>query len=939
LTLEAGTRLGSYEISSLLGKGGMGEVYRARDAKLGREVAIKVLPEEVAADPERLSRFEREARMLASLNHPNVATLHGFEEADGGHFLVMELAEGETLADRIARGPMAPAEAIPLFVQITQGLEAAHERGIVHRDLKPANVKLGGAGDAAGSRVKILDFGLAKALVDEPEAGDPMTSDSPTLKMAATMRGEILGTAAYMSPEQAKGEAVDQRADVWAFGVCLYEALVGERLFRAPSVAETLAIVIEREPRWEKVPADTPALLVRVPRKCLAKNPLERWRDVSDLRFLLVDCLSEETLELAVPVRPRPAWSWLVAAAAAGVVVAGLALSSSRPVERPRVARSVLDVPPSEPVRLLGDNPGLAITPDGASVIYTAGGRRAGLYRRSLDSLEGTWAVARGGAMAPFVSPDGEWIGFVSDSNTVLRRVPVRGGTTQMIHDGEVQVLGGGSWGEDGSLVFSRWREGLFRIPPQGGEPEFLVASEREEAFVWPEVLPGDEAVLFTIKNERDDGRIAVLDLRDREVTVLLAGSGYARYSATGHLVFGAGGELRAVAFDRERLELRGAPVTLLEGLPIKPQGTLDFALSKDGDLAYVSGLGGIPPQRLAWVDRTGGEEAIEAEARPYRYPRLSPEGRRIALTDRGSGGVWVWDLDRGVLTQVADETVYSVWIEDGREIVVTQSNPQTANRIEALYRVASDGVGEAQRLTGSEFMAYPESVSADGSALLFRTGLTRTDVGLVDLGSEGEIRLLLASPDFNELNAEISPDGRWLVYQSDESGRDEVYVRPFPRIEGGRWQVSTDGGFAPKWSRSGREIFYRELGSGDMMAAPVSLAEAAFDAGVPARLFDGSGYVRGEIGRNWDLAPDGRFLMIRPAVAAAPPRVVYVQNFAEELRRLAPLDGCVSGCPSSFDPPLDRSPRALTSRWRRERPKAARRPQRISGVYDRPDD
>ncbi len=873
----------------------MGEVYRAKDTKLGREVAIKLLLEEVSADPERLARFEREARVLASLNHNNIATLYGFESEGDAQFLVMEVVEGETLAERIKHGAIPVDQALPLFLQIAEGLEAAHEKGVIHRDLKPANIKASEEG-----AVKILDFGLAKAMTpEEPASDDPDRSQSPTLTLAATQRGEILGTAAYMSPEQATGKAVDARTDVWAFGVCLFETLVGRRAFEAEDAPNTLAAVLRDDVDWERLPKSTPPTLVRLLRRCLERDRRRRLQHIGDVRIEIEDAIAspeDEETRNAVMAEKRSPVPLILAALAAGAVIAGFAVWTLRPAPPPperHVVRSVLSAAPSAPVRVLPHGRDLAVTPDGQVVVYQSGGS---LYVRRVDRLVGSELRGTEDATTPFLSPDGAWVGF--ESGGTLKKVSILGGPTVTLADIPRGILAGASWGADDSIILGSISEGLYRVSGGGGEPELLVAPDPERgeiAYRFPDVLPGGEAVLFTVFKSAsvEQTQIVAHSLATGERKVLVSGGAGARYVPTGHLVYGLNGALLAVAFDAQSLEVRGNPVPVLEGVSTKATPVMNFDVSQDGSLVYVTGGAGRGAQaNLVWVGREGGEEVLSAPIRSYLYPRISPDGQRVAVSvpdEDGEEDVWIWDLGRETLdrfTRAPGRDLTAVWTPDSREVVFSSNHGGTFD----LYRRAADGTGAVRPLTNSPDSLFPSSISPDGKLLVYRVGaVSRLDLGVLSLEGEGAPQLLLAT-DINERSGEISPDGRFLAYQSDESGKDEIYVRPFPEVDGGRFPISVGGGSEPLWSPDGNEIFYR---AGDrLMAAPVQ-TEPAFEAGKPLELFTGS-YAVG-LHRMYDIHPDGnRFLMIKPVETTEEGpgnQVVLVQNWFEELKRLVPND------------------------------------------------
>jgi len=889
MTLSPGTRLGPYEVLEPIGAGGMGEVYRARDTTLGRDVAIKVLPDDFAADTERLARFRREAQVLASLNHPNIAAIYGTEQ----NALILELVEGPTLAERIAEGPIPLEEALKIARQIAEALEAAHQAGVIHRDLKPPNVKVQEDGT-----VKVLDFGLAKA-IEGGEEGD--SSESPTLTGAATRAGVIMGTAAYMSPEQAKGKRVDKRADVWAFGVVLYEMLTGQRPFAGEDVSETLAHVLTKEPDWDALPTDLSPTLRTYLIRCLHKDPKQRVPDIGVLRLAM-----DGAFETAPPSSETPAevaerrarWPWIGLGLVLGVIL-GIALWSSRP-EAPRpLARFVVNLPSEAPPLLGPPTVDVAITPDGTRIVYTAivDGRQ--LVVRGLGELE-TTHLGGLNTLLPFVSPDGNWVGYVEGS--ALRKISILGGPPMTILARTPGFVAGASWGPDDTIVFatSVRRSGLWRVSASGGEPEVLTTPDERGNHMWPEFLPGGEAVLFTIFDRSDaDAQIAVLSLASGETKVLVPGGSNPRYAPTGHIVYGVGGTLRAVSFDLERLEVTSEPVSVLEGVVTKETGAANFAISQNGSLAYVTGPERVELDRtLVWVDREGREEPIAAEPRAYTYPRISPDGTRLALDVRDQEeDIWIWDFTRETMTRLTFDPgreYYPAWTPDGLRLAFASERDGPTN----LYWQAADGTGTVERLSESDNTQFPQMFSPDGKQLIFfelhpETGL---DLGVRSMDSDGTSEPLLAT-EFSETNAEISSNGRWIAYESNASGLAEIYVRPFPDVDGGRWQISTGGGTRPLWRPDGRELFYLSPG-GQLMGVPVETD--AFAAGNPEVVLEvayvGSSGIRGGVsfGRTYDISPDGkRFLMIKESGAVddtEPAQLILVMNWLDELKRLVPV-------------------------------------------------
>ena len=887
----------------------MGEVYRARDTQLGRDVAIKVLPDSVVGDTERIARFEREAQLLAALNHPNIAAIYGMEK----HALILELVEGPTLSELISSNRTTGSglpfdDTVAIAAQISLALEAAHEQGIIHRDLKPANIKVRPDGT-----VKVLDFGLAKALETSSGARPSSVSMSPTLT-APTQLGTILGTAAYMAPEQARGKAVDKRADIWAFGCVLYEMLAGRRAFGGEEVSDTLAYVITKDVDWTALPPTTPASVRRLLRRCLEKDPKRRLRDAADLRLDLQDSADPSTTSAPAPSLQASRFAPTAAGAIGAVVVASLLTGSMMwllirptPVPPAAVQRFPISVPASAP--WVGENGGeLAISPDGTSFVYVAleGGTRM-LYQRRLDQLDPQPIRGTEDAYNPFFSPDGDWIGFFSGGgspNGKLKKIPVRGGAALTLADTTVPT---GAWLADDTILFTRstgagaaWV--ISRIPAAGGEATLLTtpdAKERETRHAWPEPLPGSKAILFSISVGGavfDESRIAVLSLETGQYRTIVEQGYHARYVSTGHIVYILSGNLMSVPFDVNRLETTGPPIPIVEGIRGRINtGDANFAVSRTGFLIYAPGGTGSSARRsLVWVDRDGREQAITAPPRAYTYPRLSPDGTRVALDVRDQNGdIWIWDLARQNLTRLTFEPgadQYPLWAPDGRRIFF--SSARGSNRPQ-IFSQAADGSGQAEQLVEGAYQRQPQAITPDGKQLLFRESDPKTaaDIGGVSLADRKVSSLVHTS--FAEQNPDVSPDGRWITYQSSESGRLEIYVRPFPNVDEGRWQVSTSGGIRPMWSRTGRELFYIDgaVTPMRMMSVPVQTTPV-FTAGRARALFDVPAFGENVPGRNYDVSADGqRFLVIKDetaqtaAMTATP--FVAVLNFAEELKRV----------------------------------------------------
>ena len=890
MSLNVGSRLGHYDVTALIGEGGMGQVYQATDTKLKRQVALKILPEAFSADPERLARFQREAEVLASLNHPNIAAIHGLEEAEGIRALVLELVEGPTLADRIKRGPIPLDEALPIAKQIAEALEAAHEKGIIHRDLKPANIKVREDGT-----VKVLDFGLAKALDPSP-TGDP--SESPTLTAMATQMGVIMGTAAYMSPEQARGKTVDKRADIWAFGVVTVEMLTGRKVFEGEDVSTTLSCVLQKEPDWSLLPSTVPPVFRVYLRRCLEKNVKERVHDVADVRLAMSGAFDEAAAATSTAHRAgsgRVGWqrafplalgTLVIGSLASGLVVWRMMQPDMPPVTRFRVS-------PDQGVLLhaLGRSPDLAVSPDGTRIVYLSDTVRYGaqsLRLRPLDQLTSTLLVSGGEITNPFFSPDGQSVGFADSGE--LKRASVQGGSASTIC-GIRGVLLGATWGSNGTIVFGSGdtTSGLFQVSAVGGAPEQLTIPDMGQDHLWPDLLPGDRAVLFAIVAEPiGDSQIAVLSLDSGEQKVLIQGGLYPRYSPTGHLLYGTGeGDLWAVAFDADRLEVVGDAAPVQEGVLTKTDaGAMNVSLSENGTLIYTPG-GTSLGRTLVWVDLEGNEEALPLPPAEYESPRVSPDGRYVAVEVRGvNTDVIIYDLERDISTRLTFETSvdgFPVWSRDGQRVAFASDRDGTLD----VYAKAADGTGQVERLTTSESFQAPEVWLADGQLLIATlTGRADSDMGLLD--RENRVTDLVKTP-FDEGYSALSPDGRWLAYLSNESGEYQIYVRPFPNVDDGKWQISRDGGVGgPVWGPDGRELFFR--GNLTTMRRVRVETEPTFVPGRPEVLFPNP-YRGGGMGRARpiDLSPDGtRFLMIRET----PPNLhfVVVQNWHQELLERVPI-------------------------------------------------
>jgi serine/threonine protein kinase/Tol biopolymer transport system component len=883
-----GQQLGSYKIVSLLGSGGMGEVYQAHDTKLGRDVAIKVLPPDVVHDADRLARFQREARMLASLNHPNIAMIYGLEQSGDVRYLVMELVAGQTLAERVSGGELKIKESLNVAAQIAQAIEAAHERGVIHRDLKPANVKVTPAG-----RVKVLDFGLAKAYTGD---GEQDLSNSATLTTLATEEGIILGTPAYMSPEQARGKAVDKRTDIWAFGCVLYEMLAGKRAFGGQTIPDTIAAVLECEPGWHELPPATPAKIGDLLRRCLQKDSQRRLRDIGDARIEIEEALAAPAMaEPAAATKSiRATWqgalpwglAFLLLVAVSSIFI--LNRKSSSPTSSVRISRIAITLPPTQPLAGLELGSAVALSPDGTRLVYAAhqgGGQQ--LYLRPLEDLEAQPIPGTAGAVQPFFSPDGKWLGFFADGK--LKKIPVNGG--EAVSLGDAVDPRGASWGSQGLIVFAPTRESaLQKISDAGGisQPVTRIGKEPETSHRWPEFLPSGEAVLFAAFHgggNWNNAQISVQSVGSGERRDLVQGGTHPRYAPSGHLVYAQGGTLMAAPFDAQSLMVTGAPVPVQEGvLQSTFSGAAQYSFSSTGSLVYVPASVQATQRRLVWVSRSGAEQPLAAPARAYRGPRLSPDGRDVAVAVEGQETeVWLYNLSRDTFTRLTFQgsTNYNpIWTRDGKRLVFTSLG-------HGLTWQAADGSGGPEVLSGPG--GYPSSWSPDGKVLAVdnNTPSTGRDILMLRLGDRKE-DLFLGTP-FNEGAAQFSPDGRWLAYVSNESGRYEIYVQPYPG-PGGKLQISTDGGGEQLWNPNGRELFYR---SGDKMMAVDITTQPSFSAGKPKVLFAGQYQPSPNPvpNVNYDVSPDGqRFLMVKPGGQdQATTQVNVVLNWFEELKQKVP--------------------------------------------------
>jgi eukaryotic-like serine/threonine-protein kinase len=902
--LEPGLRLGPYEVVDAIGRGGMGEVYRARDTRLGRTVAIKVLPAHVATNPDLKQRFEREARALATISHPHICPVFDVGAQDGLDYLVMEHLDGETLAARLARGPLPLDQALRCAIDVADALDQAHRRGIVHRDLKPGNIMLTTRGAV------LLDFGLAKRTVAGAVTG-LTAAGLPTAPQTAA--GTILGTLQYMAPEQIQGKEADARSDIFGLGAVVYEMVTGIRAFDGDSAADVVAAVLEREPPplSTRQPV-TPRSLDRVVKTCLAKDPERRWQSAGDLVRELTWIVEDVQIALSgafdtpkesATVKPATTSARrLVLVAAISVIVAALATAAvsriwTRPSER-RVSR--LSIPSTASAAALLPNTArayrsLTITPDGSSIVYI-GGNSTRLFARALNAFDPVELAVGQQLVVPFVSSDGQWVGY-ADGNA-LKKVALTGGRPIVIASLKGNALGA-TWLPDNTIIFATHdATGLQRVSAAGGPVSELTRVDRkagEAAHIWPESLPGGNAILFTITSQTgadDSAQIAVLDLQRHAQKILIPNASHAQYVASGHLVFIAAGALWAVPFDLARLDVHGTPVRVLPRLLTTVNGSGQFAVATDGTLVYADPLSATSAaSTLVWVDRTGRETPISAPARAYLEARLSPDGARIAMTIADPDqDIWVWDIDRATLTRVTSDPANDaalVWTSDGQRLIFAS---QRDGGIFNLWWQTADGAGSAQRLTTSADSQGPTSLSADGREVVFfqNTPTRQFDISRLVLAGLHVSPLLETS--FSELNGNISLDGRWLAYQSNRSGSSEIYVRPFPNTSAGQWAVSTTGGRMPAWSRNQLYFFQAD---GALMEVQFDGQSSRWSAGPPKKLLDALYFSGGntQVARTYDVVPDGqRLVMIKPSrndASSAASGLIVVEHWDEELKML----------------------------------------------------
>ena len=861
MAIGPGSRLGSYEVLSSIGVGGMGEVYKARDSKLGRDVALKIVRSSLSADPEHLTRLRREAHILASLNHPHIATVHDLGDVDGVTFLIMELVPGETLLERLRMGRLPVPEALRICSQVAAALEAAHERGVIHRDLKPGNIKI-----TPDGVVKVLDFGLAKA-ADAAQ----LASDSSRTPTAFVSEVGVIGTVPYMSPEQARGKPVDRRADIWSFGCVLFETLTGQRPFTGETGSDIVAGILERDVDWQLLPPAVPPDIERLLRRCLQKDPARRVRDIGDARLEAEEALSALGAPSAARARSfdRHGTFKTVTAALTGLVLGAASGALLGPKVLPQPSTSIetaahFTVPLPQGTRLANtDFPAVVISPDGSLIAYvgTRGGR-AQLFIRALNALDATPVPGSTDALAPFFSPDSRWIGFFAGGK--LKKVSVAGGAPMTVTDAPIGF--GGAWGTGDTIVFAAASgSGLSQVPAAGGATTRLTtldAQKGEFSHRWPAMLPDGKTVLFTVGTvgSWDDAQIVAQSIGSGEKTVLVQGGTHPHYLPTGHLLYARAGALMAVPFDAARMQVRGTPVRLVDNVAQSFDGAVQASVSSSGSLVYVEGNLTSAERRLVAVDRSGAAQPLAAPARTFSTPRVSPDGRKIAVVlAGGTDELWIFDLTQASLSQLTfDSSVSSpIWTPDSERVTFSSNRSGPPNLF--WIRVLN---GTEERLASSENLQTPGSWSPDGKTLAFvqHHPTTGRDIWLLATAGGRTSRPFLASP-FDESWPRFAPDGRLIAYVSNESGRNEVYVRPSGESSR-KWQVSREGGAEPVWAPGGRELFFR---SGDRMFAASVDSSRDVRISDPRSLFEGK-FDKGTIdAANYDVANDPlRFVMVK---------------------------------------------------------------------------
>ena len=908
-----GRQLGPYCVVSLLAEGGMGVVFRAHDTKLKRDVALKLLPEHLADDADRLARFRREAQVLAALNHLNIAQIYGVEESNNTRCIVMELAEGETLAERIRRGPIPVGEALKIAYQIADALEAAHEKGIVHRDLKPANVKITPEG-----KVKVLDFGLAKALAVAPDPSDLMTSPKPS--MPATTAGLILGTPEYMSPEQAKGANTDQRSDIFSFGCLLFEMLTGRRAFVGYTVSEVIASVLACEPDLSALPTNLHPKITELIRRCLDKDPKRRWQAIGDVR-VEIDAIGDDPHGLKFKAGlavQKPFWRRAIPVTAATLLAAAVTASVTwvmwvtRPVPSAPVARFTYVLPKGQNFTRTGRHV-FALSPDGSSMVYVANRQ---LYLKLLSEAEARPIPGTAQDIdEPFFSPDGKWIGFYSYPEGKLKKIAITGGASVTL----ASVLNpwGATWYAEDQIMIGQGTRGIFRISANGGKPETVIAAKQGETLHGPEVLPGGDAILFTVATTGDDdswdkAQIVVQSMKTGARKVLISGGSDARYVPTGHIVYALGGNLYAVGFDVKKRQVIGGPIPVVEGVmrsdALAFTGGAFFSTSNSGSLAVVPGTSSLVRNLRVptLVDKNGSKKPLSVSAANFAGPRISPDGKQVAVTINDGREIYIslYDISGAAAMRrltFGGSNAFPLWSRDGQRIIFQSDREGDP----ALFWQRADGSGSAERLSKAETGAghalnqgpgrpfagiiVPESVSPDGKLITLEAG---NGISMVRLDGDRKLKPLIQSPPRAASGSVFSPDGHWLAYS--ETGPEQIYVQPFPPT-GTTYQITNEGGCCPLWSPDGKQIFYLDDFSPSRLIAVDIQTRPAFVIGQSTPLHI-EGFFQGNGPRDYDITPDGKQFIVafRPEEAQAADRPIQqinvVLNWFEELKHRVPL-------------------------------------------------
>ncbi|MFZ2145978.1 MAG: protein kinase [Sedimentisphaerales bacterium] len=914
-----GGRIGRFRIERELGRGAVGAVYLAHDTKLDRPVAIKSLPAEVMGDPKAKLRFTREARVLASLNHPNIAAIYEeLEEAEGIGYLVLEYVPGQTLAERIAKSNLELEEALTIALQIAEAVAAAHELGIIHRDLKPGNIKITPEG-----KVKVLDFGLAKSVGGEPRPSKRTKGRGETLYDQSTITepGLVIGTPAYMSPEQARGKQADKRSDIWSLGCVLYEMLSGRQPFEGQTVSDMLANVLQADPDWQALPQTTPTNIVVLLRRCLEKDPRRRLHDIADAAIEI-----NETINLPAIVPPTTTtsfeiahptgWKKLIAVGAVclllGIIMGAIAICSRwRPgAPKTQPIRSFVICPETSfEVEALWHH-ALAFSPDGKRLAYVEQGSdgRRKIYIREMDEFKAKPLSGTEGAISPFFSPDGQWLGYVDHFQRKLKKIAIKGGEPIIL--GDSVHFRGGSWGTDDNIIFTpaagtATGGGLWRIWASGEGLEELTVPDQsrgESGHIWPQILPGGKLVLFTNVHAGGlENQFEVYSLETGKRHFIFKGGTYARYISTGHIVYAHNKTLYAVPFDIERLEVVGSAVPVVSDVMTPESRSAQFAISNDGSLAYIPVVTRSTELRPVWVDRQGQAYPLPAATpRNYGNARISPDGRQAAfdIRDGRNSDIWIYDLMRHTLNPLTSDgsSGFAVWAPDGESVLFWSYRTGKPR----LFGQSMAGGEPELFATLEELVGMPVACSPDGKELLivwsdpkhprwdddmYLVSLDRQSEGLPTENEKSRPRPFIQR-NHNQRHGVWSPDGRWVAYASDESGRWEVYVEPYPG-PGPKTMISTDGGYQPLWSRNGKELFYRcgyKMIAGTIETKPefrVTRYEVLFEAPYLC-----------QVNRvDYDVAPDGRFLMIQAPQEPAPVSVNVVLNWFEELKRLVPVE------------------------------------------------